>query len=162
MVPQQLPSYIPYFPASFGAGALWASIWPRPVHLQDLAAHSSAERPGAPQSSSSWDMVSTHTWGCPLWIALCVDTLSQQQSLRVWDVYLAVCRVCSPHRQQWQTDGVWVSWCEAAAVTDERLWCCLARRRNLFQMVPLQANCLPQVWGSLAACMCVGWLSLNF
>lgn len=103
----RLPGYIPYFPASFGAGPLWASIQRLLAHLQDLAAHSSAEHSGVPQSYSSWDVVSTHmvstlTWGCPLWVALCVETLWEQQSLRVWSVYLkalTVCRVCCPHRQ---------------------------------------------------------------
>lgn len=149
-----------HFPASFGEGAWWASIHPPPAHLQD-----SAEHPGVPQPQphSSWDVVSPPAWGCPLWIAQCVETLLEQQSLRVWDVHLealTVCRLCSPHRQtNW---WVWASWGEAAAVTDELLWCCLAHSRNLFQMVLLCASCLPGVWGSIAACLCAGWLLLDF
>lgn len=79
---------MPHFPASFGAGALWASSQLPPVLLEDLAAHSSADHTGAHQSQERWEVVSNHVWGYPLWFGVCVDTLSDHEVLRVRNVYL--------------------------------------------------------------------------
>lgn len=58
-------------------------------------------------------------WGCPLCTALCVEMLRAAECQGLGCLPETACRVCCPHRQQWQTGGVWASWCEAAAVTDK-------------------------------------------